>query len=73
MGAPVPFCTKIPRWTGQWDDFDPDPRVSYYLFLRQVYQMTASEAWATVNQWIPKLVEWSGRESTKAAKGQGGV
>lgn len=33
------------RRGGMWDSFDPDPRRSYYKFLRAVYQMNASSAW----------------------------
>jgi len=38
------------RRRGMWETFDPDPRISYYKFLRAVYQMTASEAWDTVKK-----------------------
>lgn len=33
------------RRSGQWNSFDPDPAISYYKFLRAVYQMEAQAAW----------------------------
>jgi hypothetical protein len=37
----------------QWQSYHPDPRISYYLFLRRVYGMLAWEAFAFVRGGLP--------------------
>jgi hypothetical protein len=41
------------RRSGAWDSFHPNPRISYYRFLRAVYRYTAMEAWRSIQKWLP--------------------
>lgn len=55
MGAPA--VTQQKRRNRWWDEYDPDPRRSYYLFLRAVYgPLPASEAWEIVNRTLPPTI-----------------
>lgn len=57
MSKPLSTETKLPwflRRSGQWWEFDPEPRRSYYKFLRAVYGMEASVALKRCERWSPE-------------------